>query len=101
MHVICGKIKINGLRQKYRICERNSIVKFRKATLFSQGDMLTGTFDLHYSSKMFRGGLFYHQVCLPAYVNNSATNENNNKTELKGTNKRHFLSISTILQKYI
>ena len=70
MCVICGKRQINGLRQKYRICERNSAAKFREATR---------TCDLQYSRKVFGTDLYYHQVCLPAYVNNRTTNENNNK----------------------
>ena len=51
------------------------------------------TCDLRYSTKLFGADLYYHRVCLPAYVNkysNRATNENNNKTEVKATKKRHF-----------
>ena len=79
MCVICGKRQINGLRQKYRICERNSVAKFREATLFSQNNVHTRTCDLQYFRKVFGTDLYYHQVCLPAYVSNRTTNENNNK----------------------
>ena len=77
----------NGVRKKYRICESDSAVKFREATLFLQDDVYTRTCDLQDSSKVFGADLYYYRVCLPASVNkyNRATNENNNKIEVKTT----------------
>lgn len=89
MFVICGKIQINWLWKKYRICE-SSVAKFREATSFSQDNVHTRTCDLQYSCKVFGADLYYHQVYLPAYVNNRTTNKNNNKTEVKATERDTF-----------
>ena len=80
------------MRQKYRICESDSAAKFREATLFLQDDVYARTCDLQDSSKVFGADLFYHRVCLPAYVNkyDRATNENNDKTQVKSTKRDTF-----------
>ena len=81
------------MRQKYRICESDSAVKFCEVTLFLQDDVYARTCDLQDSSKLFGADLYFHRVRLPDYFNkyNRVTNKNNNK--IAKTTKRDTFNL--------
>lgn len=78
--------------QKYIICEGDSAAKFLEAALFLQDDVYKRTCDLQDSNKVFGVDLYYHLVCLPAYVNKCTrtANKDNDKIEVQTTKRDTF-----------
>ena len=66
---IYGQAQNRGIRQKFRVCERESAENFRKATLFLQDEVYIRTCDLQDASNVFGADLYYPRTCLPSYIN--------------------------------
>ena len=66
---IYGQAQNRGIRQKFRVCERESAENFRKATLFLQDEVYIRTCDLQDASNVFGAELYYPRTCLPSYIN--------------------------------
>ena len=66
--IVCGKLKHNNIIEKYRISETTRAKTFLAATLFFLDDVYTRTCDLHDESAVFGADIYYHKLCLEAYL---------------------------------
>ena len=66
--VICGHIKHNGSKTKYRISERDSATKFLQATVYLQDEVYVRKCDLQDVNSVFGADLHYHEHCMKQYI---------------------------------
>lgn len=60
--------KHGNTKEKYRICETNRATTFLAAALFFKDDVYVRTCDLEDESAVFGADLYYHKLCLEAYL---------------------------------
>ncbi len=65
--VVCGCVKKDGTKDKYRISEKERASKFLKAAIYFQDATYTRTSDLGDETSVFGADLFCHKKCINAY----------------------------------